>query len=86
MMLPDERPATTADMRRLADLFIHRLLEIVEDPEATTSQLNVVRQFLADAKIDFKSGQERNALRDLIDSYQSEQFVPFIDPISRKRY
>jgi hypothetical protein len=78
--------ASTDKMRELCDLFIAHLLEIMRDPEPTTAQLNVVRQFLFDSKIDFKAGRERVVLESLIESWKEEGVVPFLDPITRKRY
>jgi len=78
-------PATPEKLRELCDLFINRMLSELDEPNPPPAILRVVSDFLKSTKIDFRRGQESEALRKLLEP-ASEDFVPFVDPITRKRY
>jgi len=78
-------PATPAKLRELCDRFINRMLTELDEPNPPPAILRVISDFLKSTKIDFRRGQEADALRKLLEP-PSEDFVLFVDPITRKRY
>lgn len=78
-------PATPEKLRELCDMFINRLLTEMDQPEPPPAILRVISDFLKSTKIDFRRGHEQEALRKLLEP-PSEDYVPFVDPLTRKRY
>jgi hypothetical protein len=65
------------------------MLTTVQNPDATTAELSVVRAFLRDAGIDWKgvrtARDEMLSLKEALDS-REDLIVPFIDPLTRRKY
>lgn len=81
-------PPTPAKLREMMDLFFNRLLEEIKKPDCPTPMLRVISDFLKSCKIDFRAGNEREALQKLIDESKQDdrEYVPFVDPLTKRRY